>query len=1420
MGLEGTRLWTSLTEIESTPEVPAETIPATMTDGRAELTASPDSFLLCSLPAGPDVPALPAVGHPLFACTTPVVEPSPEIALRSFSEELARFESLLEDDPEAAAASLDSVECLAERIESLSTRGLSDEALRDRSVAVLQTWSLVRAAVIRISERTERPTTARLNDTAVTDRMRAAARDVVERVTEIAEPSAVEGFETRLDAAIDEDDREFLAALTPETVSSFLATHEMATALSEYARESEGEDRLTASLESARLFGTLGLEERVTETLGVAEAAVRDLPEEADFLDGFLSIAGVYQEAGMIDEANRALLQVSFVGENSLDPASRERGAMAHAMQLVNRGELREAEEIVAALPESEATTSLLEGIREGLRRQRVIQNLQLFQGFIVLYSETHEFAEGTNPEEVRAELLQALQTAAATTLSGETPNLWQAFGRTGSGRTAGFLFDSPYGSRLESISDPALDPADYQFRVLELADGYMEESEYTAAGIVAEVFRDDPALRDDSAEYFRRIEYHTSRASLSRSGADFVGDLASMVATNLGRSILDLGFHVLSLATLGLVGGSIEDDILALPEIALIVASEGLSVEAEALFSTSRFARGLSPLARGATRWAVREGTMATAMGGGNLLINAARERSLEGLTLENFGREFGANLVLFSLCHFAGRATEGAPLPVRWGAGVGSFVAADYVNEGIGFRDESEASFGLRLAGSIEGDLRVRFSSWLGNRMSGGRFARLREESARLAEVHSEAWRASGRRTDISSWARGLVRYLPIPGIGMGFGFASGVRPSRSGTPLEGAVPGTYRELSQRLQVFSATRGHDAVVADLATGPYARTPVAEAILNNPNLRPRTSVRIGDRTFYLGPVIRTVGPDGPRSYSLGVVPILEGGAVRLREVIFYRSNSDGGWRVTPARLGGVLMKGRMRIGAEARGHYTAETQLAPELSQRLEALEGEAPVELTEEALDMLINIESPLNAGRGVSLAGRFADQQRLSLAPGLEPVQRFAPGREMFWRDGEVPEGMDEATWAIVSRVSPRVADLGSLPLPEGFVPDFSAEPLRTYEGRHTTLGDTTYREYRGTLNGREVVWTMAEAEGDRVWVQSIRYAEAQVTDFGTFDTAIDTGILTSKPVEYSSHLGNLPEAYRRPILDAEGNATPYEDITPLLAELAPIRSYREARASREGTVPGAVVVDPIVAVGETDIATTIPVGPPTDITSLIGTGGESPLPSISPDPSLPPPGYVDAPVREERGTVREPLAGRATARPPTREGRVADPVRPTRYMDLPAAFRSFIDRIMIRASAAARRAETGSGGSIWSRDNVFTRRMEDGTLVIAPTSEVARADFLEHLSEPGGPAVEDLGSGRYRVTVDGQAYDLRVRLDGAALRSVVDGMIAEGMNQAEIESRLAEEGLTPREAAEVIGPRISRAAGGGRSGEGSL
>jgi len=1247
MGLEGTRLWTLLTGMEARPSEASTPLTTTLTDGPADSAESSDSFLTTERLSGPDTSARPPAGHPLFACRvvspvstgTDLTEENPEDVIAAFEEELAHFESLLNGDAAGAAASLNQLECLAQQLEGLSREGLSDEGMRDREIAVLRSWSLVRTGIIRLSERVDGPAEVSLNDTEVSDRMREARTGLIE-AAEVSDLEGARDLETRLNEAIDNDDAEFLASLTPEFVGNFLTTHEMARALRDFARESEGEDRLTASLESARLFGSLDLEGRVTETLGLAEAIVRELPEEADFLDGFLSISGVYQESGMIDEANRFLLQVSFVGENSLDPASRELGAMARAMRLVNQGELREAEEIVAALPVSEASANLLEGIREGVRRERVLENLGLYQGFINLYLETHPFAEGVDREALGAEFRTALEGAAADALSGETPDLWQALNvrATEVPALAGFLYDTDYGRRLEAVSAPEIERDEFEFRILSLADHYMAESDYNAAGIVAQVFCEDHGLRAHCEEYFRRIEYHTSRETLSRSGINFVGDWLSMT----GIGLLESAGAFLSTMTAGFsgTGGSIEDDLPGTAEFALLIASEGMFVEADALFSTSRFGRSLSPLARSAGRWAVREGTMSSIMTPGMMLVDAGRRRSLDHLTLENFAREFGANLVLFSLAHGSGLATRGAPALVRWGGGVGAFAAADYVNEGIGFRDAREAGLGERLLDSMAGDARMRFASWLGNRMSGGRFERLRELSARAEAEHAESWRSR------VAPARGRYVLMPLLLVGGGFGFVPIRRPAEvaGGTRRIGSVP----------------------------------------------------EIGIRSLGLREVLANIGTSNGRFDQLaGLFETLPEYAA------LNRASRDA---AETARI-------REEVSAELGGRFESLTRVSDALNRVL---------------------------SRHGIDLVASRS---------GLDP--RIASGE-------------------ITARDASGLSRLASHLLYQ-FYPD--GVPL--FRSVHSE-----YAGLPGTMRESGSDWRVGERTGED---GALPYHEDGM-------------------VLITTTMGAVREAGGRFVID------PHAAVMDALTVVHP--------GGRR--MPYEIVTGPE---GDTAVSETLIPGPTTDIFDLLGTGAETPLPSLSPEPSLPPPGLEEAPVREERGTVREPLAGGATERPRRRAGRVEAPVREAvrRYGDLPAPLRSLIDRIMIGASADHRRIDPPTGRSLWAVDTVFTRRVEsDGTLVISPNSTLARELFLSRLTAEEGATVHDLGGGRYQVSLEGgETYNLRVRLDGTALERLVDSLIAQGLNQGEMESRLAEEGLTTSESASVIGLRVSLAARGGRS-----
>jgi hypothetical protein len=287
--------------------------------------------------------------------------------------------------------------------------------------------------------------------------------------------------------------------------------------------------------------------------------------------------------------------------------------------------------------------------------------------------------------------------------------------------------------------------------------------------------------------------------------------------------------------------------------------------------------------------------------------------------------------------------------------------------------------------------------------------------------------------------------------------------------------------------------------------------------------------------------------------------------------------------------------------------------------------------------------------------------------------------------------------------------RVDALRSLAYPDGFVPDFSGGPIREYTGRHTLLGETTYREYEGTLNGEAVVWTFAEAAGDRVWIQGIRYRDVLITDFGTYDRVIDSGILTSKPLEYTEQLGNLPVEYRRPVERTDGGPSHYEDITPLLAELEPIRRYREAREP--------TVVEPVAArrVIRIEDAPEAPTGSP------------------------------EVPARS-RSTHRPLRRGGARGETPTERAPEL-----LRYADLDPGLRTVIDAFQRQSAAEYRTLRRGLGDPVSEHDFIVTRHMDPhGTLVLRVADSLAREVFSDRLLRREG--VDEISDGRFRLTTE--------------------------------------------------------------------
>ncbi len=443
------------------------------------------------------------------------------------------------------------------------------------------------------------------------------------------------------------------------------------------------------------------------------------------------------------------------------------------------------------------------------------------------------------------------------------------------------------------------------------------------------------------------------------------------------------------------------------------------------------------------------------------------------------------------------------------------------------------------------------------------------------------AEAWNQAGQRLaevlgqGAPPWALAAEGVGPTGGFALPDKLLSEAHGPQDRGPSGGPISGRHPvEL-----LHTITPGELAALNALpARGP------ARQILQSRSLRPVVKVRVEGRDFYLSPLIRTIDSQGrpSKDYVVAVTRDIVDGQPLLVRRLYYHSASGGGWRVTPVSVGGILAK-----GSRAARHYTAETQLAPELVQALaqhqqnSARQGRgASVSLPEDALsrwmaiDPEIYFKRPYDAGEGTgkSMVLGFGDRASYVETPGLREVQRHRPG-SMF-KLPPPPEGQE----APPPNPTPLIRELAALKYPQGFIPDFTQRPVLSYQAPHEILGRVTYEEYAGgtllTASGqmRPVIWTMARAEGNQTWVQAIRFVDSKVNSYGVYGEIIDSGVITSKPIEHSKQTDLLTGSpFVRELPPGHPYAGRYVDITPTLELLKPIRDYRRAKGLPTGMHP---------------------------------------------------------------------------------------------------------------------------------------------------------------------------------------------------------------------------------------------------------
>jgi len=308
-----------------------------------------------------------------------------------------------------------------------------------------------------------------------------------------------------------------------------------------------------------------------------------------------------------------------------------------------------------------------------------------------------------------------------------------------------------------------------------------------------------------------------------------------------------------------------------------------------------------------------------------------------------------------------------------------------------------------------------------------------------------------------------------------------------------------------------------------------------------------------GDKILHLGKVIQS---PGERPYSIAFVE--EGGV--LTPILYYKSGSNGVWRCSPyVKPDGALVKGATGNSSKSR-HYTQETRPVDAVLSHLTTQES-TPV-ITTRDVNLYLRVLPDESAEISRNYFENTVEYTSTSLeAFGIlkegKPVRSSGQRRRLESRGKEVV-APNKAAEFIRDRF--RFAVPGS---DQGLTfPDFTLGIKHQYSMNHTVLGDCTVRVFEGDLDGRSVEWHFASDADGRVWIDTIRFTDGESNAYGTYSEFINSGFLTSKPLEYRVQTYGV---YGIDSLELSGgyhNPESYLDQTPLLDQLQPIQAFRAA------------------------------------------------------------------------------------------------------------------------------------------------------------------------------------------------------------------------------------------------------------------
>ncbi|MFZ9595601.1 MAG: hypothetical protein ACO3A2_05930 [Bdellovibrionia bacterium] len=358
---------------------------------------------------------------------------------------------------------------------------------------------------------------------------------------------------------------------------------------------------------------------------------------------------------------------------------------------------------------------------------------------------------------------------------------------------------------------------------------------------------------------------------------------------------------------------------------------------------------------------------------------------------------------------------------------------------------------------------------------------------------------------------------------------------------------------------------------------------------LNLTQLDPKDKIIIGNRTFYTTGILE----GSQRPHVILYTEIEHEGQKLFVPRLFYKSRSDGGWRSCPQITEHGYSKGN-------KIHYTQETKPHQDIIHALQKLETRPKERLTEDQENEVYshfywpdpNSKNELHPFRRNS--NHFKEESKNQAESQLLKIfQECTPGdcfecdlAQDYAKATSNPLGrslLTQATDLMCARIFSNSTFKSIEDQPkknfthyietlnqrfndeaiQGFIPNFNQAPDRTYRFDHSLLGETTVQVFHSSLNGKPLEWHMAKDQEGRVWIERIRNPQNRINSYGTDEQVLDSGILTNKPLEYTSQARALLLGSEKREFSKDPD---YVDITPILSQLLPIRQFIEAEQKR--------------------------------------------------------------------------------------------------------------------------------------------------------------------------------------------------------------------------------------------------------------